>query len=96
MDINLESDIMSDKTKMSKTISFHPDKSHISSNTNLNKNNKNNNPGINALNPNATHMIDSIKENLKSELIVHVNELIHTTMNDMNTSVNVTQVQATP
>lgn len=97
MDLNLEPDVMSDKVKMSKTISFHPEKSNISSNTNLTKNKSNsNNPSINSLNPNATHMIDSIKENLKSELIVHVNELIQTTMNEMNTNVNVTQVQATP
>lgn len=41
-------------------------------------------------------MIDSIKENLKSELLEHVNELIVTTMNDMNTSINVTQVQSVP
>lgn len=82
---------------MSKTISFNPEKSPSNTSLIKNKTNSNNTQNnLNASNANLTLMIDSIKENLKSELLLHVNEQINTTMNDMNTSVNITQVQATP
>lgn len=53
-------------------------------------------PKINDVNinpSNTSKMIENIKENLKSELIVSIKEIVSETINGTNTSVKVTQVQ---
>lgn len=78
-------DKFDDKKKLNKSLTSNINLVHNKSLPKIND--------VNINTSNTSKMIENIKENLKSELIVNIKEIVSETINETNTSVKVTQVQ---